>query len=219
MARNWANKYQDRWFVRIDGHGNPVYGSLIPRPYKPRNGRWVEVIIPDQICCAIPSFTLEILPDDFVLGGQLSISIGNLAGVFVTVIINNAATHAATLTALVQFLNTEHSAFGTWTVSGNVISLQTELKDIILTDGYTGAITDTLDPVGFAAATNVDVSVAGFFPVLSTPKGASLAATLTTIVGLLNTSYANYGTWVAITNGIRLDDRQVPGVAITLAYS
>ena len=224
MATNWANKYNNRWFVRVDGKGIPVYGSLISRAYKPSgygNNRFIDITacLPNNICCEIPSFTFEIPDDDFEVGGQLEFSIGTTVGEYLSVTFNNAATHAATLTALVSYLNTTYPAYGTFTVSGDVISLQTELKDIVLDGAYAPAILDTLDPSGFAAATNVTFEVAGFIPTITTPKGATLADTLTTIVTSLDTDYTNFGDWTVITNGIRLDDRQVEGAVITLGYS
>lgn len=225
MATNWANKFNNRWFVRVDGRGIPVYGSLISRAYKPTgygNNRFIDITacLPNQICCITPADTFELLPDDFEVGGQVEFNLANEAGDnLLSVTFNNAGTHSTTLTDLVSYLNTNYPGFGTFSTSGNIISLAPAFEGLVLDAAYTPAISGTINPAGFAAATNVTFAVPGFIPTITTVKGATLAATLTTIVANLDTNYSGLGDWTAITNGIRLDDRQVQGVTITLGYS
>jgi len=55
MAIDGFNRKVLRAFVRIDGMGRVVAGSLILRRQKPKVGRWRE--IPAYLCCA-PSTTV-----------------------------------------------------------------------------------------------------------------------------------------------------------------
>lgn len=228
MATSWANKFNNRWFVRVDGKGIPVYGSLINRANKPTgygNNRWIEVTacIPNQICCTMPAITFELLPAGFALGGQVEFNIANTAGDnLLSVTFDNAGTPNDTVSDLADYLNLNYPGFGIFSATGNVISLAPVYEDLVLDAGYTPAIIALIDPAGFAAATNVTFTATGAIPTITTVKGASLAATLTTIAGNLNTTYPAFGSWAAFsgaTNGILLDSRQIDPLTITLAYS
>lgn len=57
---NGFNKKDMKAFVRIDGMGRVVPGSLILRKTKPRNGRWQE--IPAYACCGPTTTTTTTVP-------------------------------------------------------------------------------------------------------------------------------------------------------------
>lgn len=130
MATNWANKFHNKWFVRVDGRGIPVYGSLIDRPVKPRQGRWIEIFIPNQICCETPptpDVIATVNPDGFEEGGTIVYTISNGSGILSTYTMENGEDNEATLTALVSLLNTELTGFGTFTNDGDDIILSSPI--------------------------------------------------------------------------------------------
>ena len=57
---NGFNKKVLKAFVRIDGMGRVVAGSLILRRQKPKVGRWQE--IPAYACCAPTTSTTTTVP-------------------------------------------------------------------------------------------------------------------------------------------------------------
>lgn len=124
----WANKFQNRWFVRIDGRGIPVYGSLIDRPNKPSQGRWIEITacLPQQICCTVPPaaaiLSNELDPGTFGASTGIQITIPGLLNLQVP-----GATAVDAVAALQAELTASYAGFGTWNVdfipppgSGNV---------------------------------------------------------------------------------------------------
>lgn len=218
----WANKNYNKYFVRIDGQGNPVYGSMIDRASKPKNGRFVEVVL-KNICCTIPATSFTLAATNYALGGRIAFSIDNATGNLLDVVLNNGASHAATLTALVSYLNTNYPGFGVFSVSGDIISLAPDedenYEDLTITASYAAAVQSTVNPAGFAASTGLTFASTGFIPSFTSAKGASLAASITTLVGTLTTNYPGLGTWTAITNGVRLDNRTVNPITIALTYT
>ena len=39
-----------KYYIRLDGSGRPVQGSVVKRLNKPKNGKWQ--LIPEYQCCA-----------------------------------------------------------------------------------------------------------------------------------------------------------------------
>jgi len=60
MYANPNNKRDLKAFVRIDGSGRVVAGSLVLRRTKPKVGRWIE--IPANICCPTTTSTTTVPP-------------------------------------------------------------------------------------------------------------------------------------------------------------
>lgn len=148
MATNWANKFNNRWFVRVDGRGIPVYGSLINRAYKPKgygNSRFIEVTacIPNQICCT-PEPNADVIattiPGDFEVGGSITYTLSNTDGQISSYTATNGASASATLTTLVGLLNTDMAGIGTFSVDGNDIVLTAPIYEgLSATATYTAA--------------------------------------------------------------------------------
>lgn len=38
-----------KYYIRLDGSGRPIQGSVVKRQNKPKNGKWQQ--IPQFVCC------------------------------------------------------------------------------------------------------------------------------------------------------------------------
>lgn len=132
---SWANKFNNKWFVRVDQFGIPVYGSLISRPIKPRNGRFIEVIIPNQICCVTPPIEI-LVTGTFEEGGSISVTISNTLGQISTYTSLNDTTASDSISNLATALEANLPGFGSW-------SLNDAETGIILTNPFYDNLTIT----------------------------------------------------------------------------
>lgn len=130
MASSWANKFHNRWFVRVDGKGIPVYGSLISRSIKPSQGRWIEVIIPNQICCetGFPP-VVATATGTFEVDGTVQYTLSNENGQIFFYSASNSTTAATSLSALASLLTTEFPGFGTFTADATTVTLTNPLYE------------------------------------------------------------------------------------------
>ena len=106
-----ANQRNLKAFVRFDGSGRVVAGSLILRKNKPKVGRWQE--IPAYECCNdVPTVLTDTIPGTFPLS-YISIRIFCDESTADTVYTNGTA---ADMDELIQFLNSDTGtrAFGTY---------------------------------------------------------------------------------------------------------
>ena len=106
-----ANQRNLKAFVRFDGSGRIVAGSLILRKNKPKVGRWQE--IPAYECCNdVPTVLTDTIPGTFPLSYvSINISCDELG-------VGTAYTSegAANMTELIALLNSNEDtrAFGTY---------------------------------------------------------------------------------------------------------
>jgi hypothetical protein len=116
-----TNKRDLKAFVRYDGSGRVVAGSLILRKQKPKVGKWKE--IQEYQCCNAPILTAvpgDALPSANVLG---SIDCGD-AALFVTFGASSAAVGVwATVEEVVSALNAQCSYLGTFSVAPNGVNI------------------------------------------------------------------------------------------------
>lgn len=106
-----ANQRNLKAFVRFDGSGRIVAGSLVLRKNKPKVGRWYE--IPAYQCCNdVPTVLTDTIPGEFPLS-YISIRIFCDESTADTVYTNGSA---ETMDELIQFLNDneETRQFGTY---------------------------------------------------------------------------------------------------------
>ena len=106
-----ANQRNLKAFVRFDGSGRIVAGSLILRKQKPRVGRWYE--IPAYQCCNdVPTVLTDTIPGEFPLS-YISINM-RCDGSNVETVYTNG--EASTMEELIQFLNDneETRQYGTY---------------------------------------------------------------------------------------------------------
>lgn len=106
-----ANQRNLKAFVRFDGSGRIVAGSLILRKNKPKVGRWQE--IPAYECCNdVPTVLTDTIPGEFPLS-YISIRIFCDESTADTVYTSGTA---ADMDELIQFLNSDTGtrAFGTY---------------------------------------------------------------------------------------------------------
>ena len=106
-----ANQRNLKAFVRFDGSGRIVAGSLILRKQKPKVGRWYE--IPAYQCCNdVPTVLTDTIPGEFPLS-YISINM-RCDGSNVETVYTNG--EASTMEELIQFLNDneETRQYGTY---------------------------------------------------------------------------------------------------------
>lgn len=117
MANNQRNL---KAFVRYDGSGRVVAGSLILRKNRPRVGRWFE--IPANQCCNdVPTVLTDTIPGSFPLS-YVSINLMCDESGVATVYTNDGA---ETMDQLIDLLNSNQGtrAFGTY-VAVNATTVQ-----------------------------------------------------------------------------------------------
>lgn len=106
-----ANQRNLKAFVRYDGSGRVVAGSLILRKQKPKVGRWQE--IPAYQCCNdVPTVLTDTIPGEFPLT-YVSIRMFCGESTASTVYTSEGAADMAELIDLLNS-NTELRAFGTY---------------------------------------------------------------------------------------------------------
>ena len=106
-----ANQRNLKAFVRFDGSGRIVAGSLVLRKQKPKVGRWYE--IPAYQCCNdVPTVLTDTIPGTFPLS---YISIRMFCDESTADTVYTSVT-AADMDELIQFLNSDTGtrAFGTY---------------------------------------------------------------------------------------------------------
>jgi hypothetical protein len=122
-----ANQRNLKAFVRFDGSGRIVAGSLILRKNKPKVGRWQE--IPAYECCNdVPTVLTDTIPGTFPVQYPC-VSIVCDETTVATACTNVAS--VANITALVQLFNDneETRAFGTYTaVNATTVQLVVPLS-------------------------------------------------------------------------------------------
>ena len=103
---------RQRYFVLLSGKGVPVLSSLIAREKKPVTGEWIEVNL--RPCCSV------------------KIAIGTPSGTETTLTVSCGGSKIADLTVasivpseVVELLNTEFPAMGTFTEDGEYFYLKT----------------------------------------------------------------------------------------------
>ena len=113
-------------FVRYDGSGRVVAGSLILRKNKPKVGRWQE--IPAYECCnPVPTILTDTIPGEFFLS-YVSIRIFCGESTAATVYTDGGAEDMA---ELIQLLNNNEGtrAFGTYSaVNATTVQLSVPLS-------------------------------------------------------------------------------------------
>ena len=121
-----SNQRDLKAFVRFDGSGRVVAGSLILRKKKPKVGRWQE--IPAYECCNnIPTVLTDTIPGTFPLS-YVSISIGCDESGAATAYTSESATD---MSELINLLNTNEDtrAFGTYSaVNATTVQLTVPLS-------------------------------------------------------------------------------------------
>lgn len=121
-----ANQRNLKAFVRFDGSGRIVAGSLILRKNKPKVGRWYE--IPAYQCCNdVPTVLTDTIPGSFSLS-YVSINLYCGESTVATVYTNDGA---ANMTELINLLNDNEGtrAFGTYSaVNATTVQLTVPLS-------------------------------------------------------------------------------------------
>lgn len=109
MANNQRNL---KAFVRYDGSGRVVAGSLILRKNRPRVGRWFE--IPTYTCCNdVPTVMTDTIPGSFPFS-YVSVSIQCDGSNVLSVYTNSTAANMEELITLLNS-NQDTRGFGTYT--------------------------------------------------------------------------------------------------------
>ena len=130
-----ANQRNLKAFVRFDGSGRIVAGSLVLRKQKPKVGRWYE--IPAYQCCNdVPTVLTDTIPGTFPLS-YISIRMFCDESTVDTVYTNGGA---ANMDELIQFLNDneETRQYGTYSaVDATTVQLTVPLsvKNRLCPDG------------------------------------------------------------------------------------
>jgi len=122
-----ANQRNLKAFVRFDGSGRIVAGSLILRKNKPKVGRWQE--IPAYECCNdVPTVLTDNIPGTFPVN---YVAISMLCGASIVASAYTDVASIANMTDLVNLLNDNEGtrAFGTYTaVSPTTVQLTVPLS-------------------------------------------------------------------------------------------
>jgi hypothetical protein len=117
-----TNKRDLKAFVRYDGSGRVVAGSLILRKQKPKVGKWKE--IQEYQCCNAPILTAvpgDALPSTNVSG---AIGCGNDPALSVAFYASSAAVGVwTTVEEVVSGLNAQCSYLGTFSVAPNGVDI------------------------------------------------------------------------------------------------
>jgi hypothetical protein len=131
-----SSKLKDlKAFVRYDGSGRVVAGSLVFRKNKPKNGRWVE--IPKSLCCNnVPTLLTDTIPGEYPLN---YVSIRIFCGESTAATAYTSLT-AADMSELIILLNTDEGtrAFGTYSAIDEItvqLSVPTSVKNNLCPDG------------------------------------------------------------------------------------
>ena len=114
---NGNNKKDLKAFVRYDGSGRVVAGSLILRRKKPKVGKWTE--IQGYQCCNLPIVVSTSVPTYPVTEVNVSLTCDTSA-VYISVGVIGSF---ATVGELVSALNMQASAMGTFSVNNDGINI------------------------------------------------------------------------------------------------
>ena len=130
-----ANNNKLKAYVRYDGTGRVVSGSLILQSFKPQVGNWVEINA-NECCNPSPTLLTDTIPGEFPLS-YISIRIFCDESTAATVYTSG---EAANMSELIEFLNsnTETRAFGTYSaVNATTVQLSVPLsvKNNLCPDG------------------------------------------------------------------------------------
>lgn len=138
-----TNKRDLKAFVRFDGSGRVVAGSLILRRKKPKVGKWREI---QGYQCCNGEVTISYLPEDVSLNG-IAFELNCISGssTYIYVAIDETSTN---ITELVAILNANLSYIGVFKVNddGETIDL-TVNADVVKTftaNGCTGGLEFTV---------------------------------------------------------------------------
>lgn len=122
-------------YVRYDGTGRVIAGSLILQRFKPKVGNWVEIDA-NECCNPSPIVLTDTIPGEFPLN-YISITIFCGESTAATAYTSG---EAANMSELIEFLNsnTETRAFGTYSaVNATTVQLSVPLsvKNNLCPDG------------------------------------------------------------------------------------
>ena len=130
-----SNKRDLRAFVRFDGSGRIVAGSLILRKNKPKVGKWHEIQA-YECCNNVPTLLTDTIPGEFPLSYVSVTVLCDGSGVATAY----TSESAADMTELIQLLNNneELRAFGTYSAIDETtvqLSVPTSVKNNLCPSG------------------------------------------------------------------------------------
>jgi len=122
-------------YVRYDGTGRVIAGSLILQRFKPKVGNWVEIDA-NECCNPTPTLLTDTVPGEFPLT-YISIRIFCDESTAATVYTGGTADN---ITELINFLNSDEGtrAFGTYSAIDEVtvqLSVPLSVKNNLCPDG------------------------------------------------------------------------------------
>ena len=123
------NKRDLKAFVRYDGSGRVVAGSLILRRKKPKVGKWKEI---EGYECCNPLVILTVTPDEFISSMDFALKCND------SIIFGNGSLGSATPSIAVANLNSAMNGLGTFTLlEGDIIQLTmtSELAEVLCPGG------------------------------------------------------------------------------------
>lgn len=113
---NGSNKKDLKAFVRYDGSGRVVAGSLILRRKKPKVGKWTE--IQGYQCCNQAQQTIEVAVQDSFPFNQPDFVIESENGPYMYIFNQGANITVNNLAELAAYNNTRYHNLGSFTVVG-----------------------------------------------------------------------------------------------------
>ena len=130
-----SNKRDLKAFVRFDGSGRIVAGSLILRKNKPKVGKWHEIQA-YECCNYVPTLLTDTIPGEFPLSYVSVTVLCDGSGVATAY----TSESAADMTELIQLLNNneELRAFGTYSAIDETtvqLSVPTSVKNNLCPSG------------------------------------------------------------------------------------
>lgn len=123
------NKRDLKAFVRYDGSGRVVAGSLILRRKKPKVGRWKEI---EGYECCNPLVILTVTPESYASSMEFALKCNN------TILFGSDSLGSATPSTAVTNLNANMNGLGTFTLlEGNTVQLTmtSELAEVLCPGG------------------------------------------------------------------------------------
>ena len=130
-----ANQNKLKAYVRYDGTGRVIAGSLILQRFKPKVGNWQEIAA-NECCNPSPTLLTNTIPGEFPLS-YVSVAIDCDGSGVATAYTNESA---ADMTELIQLLNSneELRAFGTYSAIDETtvqLSVPTSVKNNLCPSG------------------------------------------------------------------------------------
>ncbi len=113
------NKRILKAFVKIDGTGRVIAGSLVLRKEKPKVGKWME--IQGYQCCNDVTISTTIESPEIVIVGFRLICNGTTIGTY------NTEDSSTTMEDLVTVLTNKYGFLGTFSAQDDVLSLTLSL--------------------------------------------------------------------------------------------